>query len=151
MKLRILFHEQSAMTRFREIAGELIGTFLPVPAIFALTEGCKLGRPDNALAPVFVGLMVTVIICLVAPLTQAGLSPARDLGPRLIAWLRGRELRPSPTGSRDSSSCTYWAPLLGGSPAALLFARVLEPLMGTACSTCDCITTETLETGEESR
>ena len=40
--------------------------------------------------------------------------------------------------------------LLGGSLAALLFVRVLEPLMGTACGTCDCTTPDNLPTGEKS-
>ena len=71
------------------IGAEAVGTFLVVFMVFALTEGCNVGRPDNALAPVFIGLTVTSIICLLAPLTQAGLNPARDLGPRLVAWLMG--------------------------------------------------------------
>ena len=71
------------------MGAEALGTFLLVLMVFALTEGCNVGRPDDALAPVFIGLTVTSIICLVAPLTQAGLNPARDLGPRLVAWLMG--------------------------------------------------------------
>lgn len=71
------------------MGAEAFGTFLLVLMIFALTEGCNVGRPDDALAPVFIGLTVTSIICLIAPLTQAGLNPARDLGPRLVAWLMG--------------------------------------------------------------
>ncbi len=71
------------------IGVEAFGTFLLVLMVFALTEGCNVGRPNDALAPVFIGLTVTSIICLIAPLTQAGLNPARDLGPRLVAWLTG--------------------------------------------------------------
>jgi glycerol uptake facilitator protein len=41
------------------IGAEAFGTFLLVLMIFALTEGCNVGRPDDALAPVFVGLTVT--------------------------------------------------------------------------------------------
>jgi hypothetical protein len=40
--------------------------------------------------------------------------------------------------------------LLGGSLAALLFVRVLEPLMCPACGTCDCTTPNNLPTGEKS-
>ena len=69
----------------RSFLGELLGTFLLVLLIFALTEGCNVGRPDHAHAPVFNGLTVTALICLLAPLTQAGLNPARDFGPRLVA------------------------------------------------------------------
>ena len=61
-----------------------------------LQRGC----PDDALAPVFIGLTVTSIIALIAPLTQAGLNPARDLGPRLVAWLAGWERRLPRSGRR---------------------------------------------------
>jgi glycerol uptake facilitator protein len=38
---------------------------------------------------VFVGLTVTFLICVLAPLTQACFNPARDFGPRLFAYLAG--------------------------------------------------------------
>jgi len=150
MKLRIHFHEQSVMTPLREIAGEAIGSFLLVVAIFALAEGCNLGRPNDALAPVFIGLTVTVIICLIAPLTQAGLNLARDLRPRLVAWLSGWGAAAFPDRIGGFFQVYILAPLLGGSLAALLFVRVLEPLMGPACGTCDCTTPDNLPTGEKS-
>jgi len=67
------------------IAAEAFGTFLLVLMIFALTEGCNVGRPSDALAPLFIGLTVSSIICLIGPLTQAGLNPASDFGPRMVA------------------------------------------------------------------
>jgi len=74
------------------IGAEAFGTFLLVLMIFALTEGCNVGRPNDALAPLFIGLTVASVICLIAPLTQAGLNPARDFGPRLVAWATGWEM-----------------------------------------------------------
>ena len=71
------------------MVAEGFGTFLLVMFIFALTEGCNVGRPSDTMAPVFIGLSVSSIICLIAPLTQAGLNPARDFGPRLVSWLAG--------------------------------------------------------------
>ncbi len=108
---------------------ETLGTFVLVLMIFALTEGCNVGRPDNALAPVFIGLTVTVVICLIAPLTQAGLNPARDFGPRLVAWLAGWGSAAFP----DHCGGFFWvyvaAPIIGGQLAALFFVYLLEPAM----------------------
>ena len=46
---------------------EALGTFLLVIMIFALTEGCNIGRPGNGLAPVFIVATVTAIISFIAP------------------------------------------------------------------------------------
>ena len=46
--------------------------------ILRCVRGCNLGRPDDALAPLFIGLTVTLVISVIAPLTQAGINPARD-------------------------------------------------------------------------
>ncbi|WP_303720142.1 MIP/aquaporin family protein [Malonomonas rubra] len=111
------------------MCAEALGTFLLVLMIFALTEGCNIGRPDSALAPVFIGLTVTLVICLIAPLTQAGLNPARDLGPRIIAWLAGWGDAAFP----DRCGGFFWvymlAPVIGGQLAALFFVHLLEPAM----------------------
>ena len=79
----------ATVTTFTAFLTEAVGTFVLVFMIFSLTEGCNLGRADNALAPVFIGLTVTAIISILAPLTQAGLNPARDFGPRLFSYFAG--------------------------------------------------------------
>ena len=65
---------------------EALGTALLVITIFMLTEGCNVGRPSSEIVPILIGLTVTAIIGVLAPLTQAGLNPARDFGPRLFAY-----------------------------------------------------------------
>jgi glycerol uptake facilitator protein len=119
------------------IAAEAFGTFVLVLMVFALTEGCNVGRPDDALAPVFVGLTVTSVICLIGPLTQAGLNPARDLGPRLIAWMFGwgRSAFPDPLGS--FFHVHVLGPTVGGLLASSFFVNVLEPVMRRPSSTVD--------------
>lgn len=121
------------------IGAEAFGTFLLVLMIFALTEGCNVGRPDDALAPVFIGLTVTSIICLMAPLTQAGLNPARDLGPRLVAWLLGWGSAAFPDRVGGFLHVYLLAPLLGGALASFFFVRVLEPAMRKPVDPCDCV------------
>ena len=120
------------------IGVEAFGTFLLVLMVFALTEGCNVGRPNDALAPVFIGLTVTSIICLIAPLTQAGLNPARDLGPRLVAWLTGWGDAAFPDRVGGFLHVYVFAPLIGGVSASLFFVRVLEPAMKHPANRCEC-------------
>lgn len=117
---------------------EAFGTFLLVLMIFALTEGCNVGRPDEALAPVFVGLTVTSIICLLAPLTQAGLNPARDLGPRLVAWLFGWDGAAFPDRVGGFLHVYVLAPVVGGTLAGVFFVRAIEPAMRHPGEKCEC-------------
>jgi glycerol uptake facilitator protein len=106
------------------IAAEAFGTFLLVLTIFGLTEDANAGRPSSTMTPLFIGLTVSSIIWLIAPLTQAGLNPARDFGPRLVAWAAGWGDAAFP----DRCGGFFWvyilAPVAGG-----LVAALLEPLM----------------------
>lgn len=120
------------------MVAEASGTFILLLMIFALTEGCNVGRPDNALAPLFIGLTITSIICLIAPLTQAGLNPARDFAPRMVAWIFGWKDAAFP----DSLGGFFWvyilAPIIGGIIAAIFFVKILEPAMIKSNGQCDC-------------
>jgi glycerol uptake facilitator protein len=106
------------------IAAEAFGTFLLVLTIFGLTEDANAGRPNSTITPLFIGLTVSSVIWLTAPLTQAGLNPARDFGPRVVAWIMGWGDAAFP----DSCGGFFWvyilAPVAGGAIAALL-----EPVM----------------------
>lgn len=124
------------------IGAEAFGTFILLLMIFALTEGCNVGRPDNALAPMFIGLTVTSIICLIAPLTQAGLNPARDFSPRMIAWLFGWGNAAFPDHVGGFFFVYILAPIVGGAIAALFFVRIIEPAMQHSSSNqCGCNST----------
>jgi glycerol uptake facilitator protein len=120
------------------IGAEAFGTFLLLMMIFALTEGCNVGRPDDALAPVFIGLTVTSVICLIAPLTQAGLNPARDFGPRMVAWATGWGDAAFPDHSGGFLFVYILAPIGGGILASLFFIHILEPAMKLKSDKCNC-------------
>lgn len=119
---------------------ELFGTFLLVLMIFALTDGCNVGKPDEVLAPVFIGLTVVSIICLLSPLTQAGLNPARDFGPRLVAWMMGWGDAAFPDRIGGYFYVYILAPLLGGVLASIFFVHVLGPAMKWPVAQCVCNT-----------
>jgi len=120
---------------------EASGTMILVLAIFSLTEGCNLGRPSDALCPLFIGVTVTVLISVLAPLTQAGFNPARDLSPRLFAWLNGWGDAAFPDDHLGFLTVYLLGPLAGAAAGSLLFRFLIEPLMkgkSAASATCDC-------------
>lgn len=111
------------------IGAEAFGTFLLVLMIFALTEGCNVGRPSDALAPLFIGLTVSSIICLIAPLTQAGLNPARDFGPRMVSWIFGWKSAAFPDQSGGFFLVYILGPIVGAMLASFFFVFAFEPTM----------------------
>jgi glycerol uptake facilitator protein len=129
---------QAVVPLYLAIGAELFGTFLLLLMIFALTEGCNVGRPDDALAPVFIGLTVTSLICLIAPLTQAGFNPARDFGPRLVAYLTGWGSAAFPDHVGGFFFVYILAPIVGAGLASLFFVKLLEPVMKQKSSDCEC-------------
>src|SRR5438093_1644961 len=68
---------------------EMVGTALLAFLIAVVTREENPVRPPPGTAPLMIGLGVAGIISVIAPLTQAGLNPARDFGPRLVAYLLG--------------------------------------------------------------
>ena len=52
------FYDTKIVSLPLAVFGEAFGTFILVVMIFALTEGCNVGRPSDTMAPVFIGLTV---------------------------------------------------------------------------------------------
>lgn len=119
---------------------EMVGTFALVFLIFSLTDGCNVGRPDDSLSPLFIGLTVSVIISVIAPLTQAGLNPARDLSPRIFAYLAGWKKAAFPDAHWGFLTVYVLGPITGGILAALLFEKIVKPIMSNKSDekTCKC-------------
>lgn len=80
------FTQSVQVSMWAALFAEIVGTALLLLMILILTEHNK---PDDNLTPVYIGLVVTVVVCLIAPITQSCLNPARDLAPRIFSSLVG--------------------------------------------------------------
>jgi glycerol uptake facilitator protein len=107
---------------------EVVGTMILALVVFALTDERNSAAPTGRLAPVFIGLTVAILISVIAPLTQACFNPARDFGPRLVAWRVGWGAVAIP-GPRGAGFLTVYivAPILGAVLGGGLYLRVLRP------------------------
>lgn len=110
---------------------EMVGTAMLALLVAAVTHRRNLARPPVAAQALLIGLGVAAIISVVAPLTQAGLNPARDFGPRLISWFMGWGEIAFP-GPRGGWFTVYiLAPvigaLVGGGLYRLVAHRLLPP------------------------
>jgi glycerol uptake facilitator protein len=107
---------------------ETLGTAILLLVIFALSDPDNLAAPDPTLVPVFIGFTVAALISLFSPISQAGWNPARDFGPRLVAWLAGFGTIAIP-GPRDGFWIYIVGPLFGGPLGGLLYDRVIGPCL----------------------
>jgi glycerol uptake facilitator protein len=115
------------VTEMQAMLAEAIGTALLVFFIFALTDARNRNRPDGTLFAVLIGLTITILICVIAPLTQAGFNPARDFAPRLVAYFAGWGSIAIP-GPRGGFLTVYiLSPILGGIVGGLIYDYVIRP------------------------
>ncbi|GAB4307380.1 MAG: aquaporin [Roseovarius sp.] len=98
----------------RAFIAEAVGTAVLAFMVGALTSERNMARPPAGSTAVIIGITVAAIISIVAPLTQAALNPARDLGPRIVAYFLGWGEVAIP-GPRNGWLTVYvLAPFLGG-------------------------------------
>jgi len=107
---------------------EALGTGVLVFMIFALVDRWNDGRPGAPLAPFFIGFTVAALISLFAPITQAGWNPARDFGPRIVAFFAGWDSIAIP-GPRNGFWAYIIGPLIGGTVGGAIHDWVLRPGM----------------------
>lgn len=110
------------------VSVEAFGTGVLVFVIFALVDRWNPDRPGASLAPFFIGFTVAALISLFAPITQAGWNPARDFGPRIVAFLAGWDSIAIP-GPRNGFWVYIVGPLIGGAVGGAIYERVIRPGM----------------------
>ena len=68
---------------------EAFGTAVLSFVVFSLTHPKNDCQKNKVFIPPIIGATVGGLICVLAPLTQAGFNPARDFGPRFVALFAG--------------------------------------------------------------
>ncbi len=106
---------------------EFLGTLILALVVAAVTDPANPHGPKN-LAPAFIGLTVTALICVIAPLTQACFNPARDFGPRMFGYFAGWQEIAFP-GPRGMGALTVYilSPIAGAIAGMGLYFQVLRP------------------------
>lgn len=99
-----------------------------VLVIFSLTSEENKGTTSAKLAPLFIGLTITVLINVAGPLTDAGLNPARDLMPRIWAAMVGWGSICFGNNAFETVIVYIVGPFVGGIVGALLWRFVLSPM-----------------------
>ncbi len=115
------------MSELRAMGAEIAGTAVLMVVILSVTNPNNSGAAPTH-APWTIGLTITVLISLLAPLTMAGFNPARDLGPRIVAALAGwgdEVFRAN--GSTGWFTVYVLSPILGAQFGGLIHARLLSP------------------------
>ena len=109
---------------------EMLGTLILALVVFAVTDPRNPGGPGNRLAPVFIGLTVSALISMIAPLTQACFNPARDFGPRLFAYFAGWGAVALPGPSPTGFFTVYIAsPIVGAVVGSGIYDFLVRPAM----------------------
>jgi glycerol uptake facilitator protein len=109
---------------------EIVCTAVLVLVIFGVTDARNTARPRE-LTPVAIGLVVTLLISLVGPLTMACFNPARDLGPRLWSSVAGWGGVPFAVNGWGWLTVYIVAPLAGGQLGGAIYRVFFRPAYAT--------------------
>lgn len=119
------FHPAS-ITTLNAAFAEFCGTALLAFVIFNIAHRRpSFGLPSWVIPPA-IGLTLTLLISLFAPLSMAGFNPARDLAPRLFSALLGWRSVPFTANGSSWFSAYIVGPFLGALAGGLL-AKTTRP------------------------
>jgi glycerol uptake facilitator protein len=96
---------------------EGLGTFVLMLSILLIISV----KAMKKIAPLLIGLTVTILICFIAPYTQGGFNPARDFGPRMVACFWGWGEAAFPSFPWSFLTVYILSPVVGACLASVLF------------------------------
>jgi glycerol uptake facilitator protein len=133
----------SQLGAFRD---QIIGTAMLVLLVFAIIDGRNMA-PGSNMAPFIIGLAVVVIGMTIGAAAGYAINPARDLGPRLAAWVTGWS-----GAFNDQRGDFYaWVPIIGPFLGGLLGALVYDTFIGSFLPTAEGEVGEVVEEPETGR
>jgi MIP family channel proteins len=103
---------------------QVVGTALLLLLVFALGDGRNFAA-EARLQPVLVGAAVVLIGMCFGFNAGYAINPARDFGPRVIAWLEGWGAAAFP-GEQGNLSAYWWVPIVGPIIGAIIGAIVYD-------------------------
>jgi glycerol uptake facilitator protein len=103
---------------------EFLGTALLAFFIFGIINKCRNTPLPDWLIPLSIGLALTILISIFAPISMGGFNPARDLAPRIFSSLAGWESIPFTTNGMSWLIVYVLGPFLGGPVGAWLAKKV---------------------------
>ncbi len=114
-----MFGEYYNVSTLFAFALEMLGTMFLVFMIFMIVNYVK----NKNIIPILIGAVVSVAIIIIAPYTQCGINPARDLAPRIFSYFNGWE---EVAFSQYPINVYVLAPLVGGVFGFLIFKNVFN-------------------------
>ena len=99
---------------------EALGTAILMLVILGATDKRNTSRP-GPLTAATIGLTITMLISLLAPLTMAGFNPARDFAPRLFSAFAGWGGVPFTTNGNGWFTVYILGPIVGAQAGAILY------------------------------
>jgi len=114
-------YDQGDVTVLHALMVETWGTFILAFVIFGVTHAQNM---EASQPPFLIGGTVSILLFLYAPITQAGWNPARDFGPRLVAFCAGwgKVAIPGPQNG-------FWIYIVGPCIGAPLGAALAEKVL----------------------
>lgn len=106
---------------------EVIGTAFLLLIIFAVVDLMNL-PPKANLAPLIIGLGVFAIGMSWGANSGYAINPARDFGPRILAWMMGWGDAAFP-GAQGNLDAYWWVPIVGPLVGALIGAAIYKFLI----------------------
>jgi glycerol uptake facilitator protein len=125
----VFFTAPSAgITSMHAFVDEIVLTAVLLLGIFAITDEFNTNAPMANSSALIIGLLVAIIGASAGNLEAWPINPARDLGPRLFAWMAGWGSSALPATNN------YWwvpiaGPLIGGVVGATGYQTLIRPFL----------------------